>query len=45
LNTVFSNGLVIGAIYGLVALGITLVHKKFRGRSARRRHQQLTREG
>jgi len=29
-NTVISNGLVIGAIYGLVALGITLVYKKSR---------------
>ena len=28
LNTVVANGLVIGAIYGLVALGITLVYKK-----------------
>src|SRR5438105_9596316 len=30
LNTVVANGLVIGAIYGLVALGITLVYKKSR---------------
>jgi branched-subunit amino acid ABC-type transport system permease component len=30
LNTVISNGLVIGAIYGLVALGLTLVYKKSR---------------
>jgi branched-subunit amino acid ABC-type transport system permease component len=29
-NTVISNGLVIGAIYGLVALGLTLVYKKSR---------------
>jgi branched-chain amino acid transport system permease protein len=28
LTTILSNGLVIGAIYGLVALGITLVYKK-----------------
>jgi branched-subunit amino acid ABC-type transport system permease component len=28
LSTILSNGLVIGAIYGLVALGITLVYKK-----------------
>jgi branched-subunit amino acid ABC-type transport system permease component len=27
-STILSNGLVIGAIYGLVALGITLVYKK-----------------
>jgi branched-chain amino acid transport system permease protein len=30
LSTILSNGLVIGAIYGLVALGITLVYKKSR---------------
>lgn len=30
MNSVISNGLVIGAIYGLVALGITLVYKKSR---------------
>jgi len=30
LNTVVANGLVIGAIYGLVALGLTLVYKKSR---------------
>lgn len=30
MNTILSNGLVIGAIYGLVALGITLVYKKSR---------------
>jgi len=30
MNTVIANGLVIGAIYGLVALGITLVYKKSR---------------
>jgi branched-subunit amino acid ABC-type transport system permease component len=29
-STVISNGLVIGAIYGLVALGLTLVYKKSR---------------
>jgi branched-chain amino acid transport system permease protein len=29
-STILSNGLVIGAIYGLVALGITLVYKKSR---------------
>ncbi|HEV3364148.1 MAG TPA: branched-chain amino acid ABC transporter permease [Acidimicrobiia bacterium] len=28
MTTILSNGLVIGAIYGLVALGITLVYKK-----------------
>jgi branched-chain amino acid transport system permease protein len=28
LTTILSNGLVIGAIYGLVALGVTLVYKK-----------------
>lgn len=28
MSTILSNGLVIGAIYGLVALGITLVYKK-----------------
>src|SRR6267143_3293655 len=28
LSKILSNGLVIGAIYGLVALGITLVYKK-----------------
>jgi branched-chain amino acid transport system permease protein len=28
LTTILRNGLVIGAIYGLVALGITLVYKK-----------------
>ena len=30
MSTVISNGLVIGAIYGLVALGLTLVYKKSR---------------
>jgi branched-chain amino acid transport system permease protein len=30
LNTVVANGLVIGAIYGLIALGLTLVYKKSR---------------
>lgn len=30
MSTILSNGLVIGAIYGLVALGITLVYKKSR---------------
>jgi len=30
MDTVVANGLVIGAIYGLVALGITLVYKKSR---------------
>lgn len=30
MTTILSNGLVIGAIYGLVALGITLVYKKSR---------------
>lgn len=30
MDTVISNGLVIGAIYGLVALGITLIYKKSR---------------
>jgi branched-subunit amino acid ABC-type transport system permease component len=29
-NTVVANGLVIGAIYGLVALGLTLIYKKSR---------------
>lgn len=28
MTTILSTGLVIGAIYGLVALGITLVYKK-----------------
>ena len=30
MSTILANGLVIGAIYGLVALGITLVYKKSR---------------
>lgn len=30
MTTILSNGLVIGAIYGLVALGITLIYKKSR---------------